>query len=99
MLWLLIFVACLVAVAVGYFFNIYVVLALSTLLCVLFVKDARRPNTLPGTSGKMGGMIMGLMILAPFVAVALLTSFIVNWELLLSLASAAAHFFSTFFLR
>jgi heme/copper-type cytochrome/quinol oxidase subunit 2 len=96
---LIILAACLIAVAVGYFFNIYVVLVLVTLLCVLFGREARRPNTLPGTSGKMGATIEGFMVLAPFVIVTLFTSFIVNRGLLLSLVLILAHFFSTIFLR
>lgn len=86
-------------IAIGYFFNIYVLLAISALLVSLFVIEARRSNTMPGTSGKMGGMIIGLLLWAVFFVPAWITSVIVNRELILSFFQAIARGLSVLLLR
>lgn len=87
------------AIVIGYFFNIYVVFALTLLLCFLFMREGRRPNSLPGTSGKMGAMIIGFIALAPFVIVMLITSIIVNRGMVASFFKTIAYYFSVIFLR
>ena len=96
---LIVVAACILAVVIGSFFNIYVVLTLAVFLCFLFWNDGRRPNTLPGTSGKMGAMIMALVVLAPFITIMVITSIIVNWGLVASFFQTIVHHFSIVFLR
>ena len=91
--------AALAALLIGYFLNIYVVIAIVVILCGYFVYEVKRPNTMPGTSGKMGGIFISIVVLAPFVLIALITTFIVNFALVMSLFGTIAHYAAQLFLR
>lgn len=73
-------VICGIAVGIGYFFNIGFVFGITFLVCMLFVFEGQRVNTLPGTSGKSGGMVIGFIVLTPFLCIMLLTSVMVNQD-------------------
>lgn len=92
-------IACLLAVIIGYFFNIYVVLTLGALLSYLYTKESCRPNPYPGTSGRMGAMIMGFIVLAPFVIIMLITSIIRNQDKVATFFKTVAYYFPMVFLR
>lgn len=87
------------ALLVGYFLNIYVVLVLLTTLVVYVAGEVRRPNPMHGTSGHMGGMFIGFVFLVPFVAVTVITTLIVNYEQLATLAGTIAQYAKQLLLR
>ena len=89
----------LLAIGIGYFFSIYSVLALTALLCFIYVREVFRPNPYPGTSGKLGGMIMGLIVLVPFTMSMLITSLIINRSKVVEFFKTIAYYFSIVFLR
>lgn len=96
---LVIVIACLLAVAIGYLFNIYVVLAFTVLLCFIYVKENSRPNPYPGTSGNMGAMIIAFIVLVPFIVTMLITSSIVNQDKAIAFFKTITRYFSIVFLR
>lgn len=84
-------VIALVAVSIGYFFNISVVFVLTFLLLGLFIFEGQRQHTLPGTSGKSGGMVIGFIVLVPFLCIMLFTSVVVNQDIVLGFLHKLGH--------
>lgn len=87
------------AFLIGYFLNIYVVLVLLVALFVYVARETRRPNTMPGTSGKMGGMFIGFVFLVPFVAVTVITTLVFNYEQVAALVNTVGHYAKQLLLR
>ncbi len=87
------------AFLVGYFLNIYVVCVLLVGLFVYVTYEAKRPNTMPGTSGKMGGMFIAFVFLVPFVVVIIATTLIFNYEQLASAITTIGHYAAQLLLR
>jgi hypothetical protein len=98
-IFLIAFAAAFVAVLTGYFLNIYIVVLLVAGLDAWFIRDAKRPNTMPGTSGKMGGVLISLVFLVPFTLVALGTSMWVNYDKIIALLGTIAHWANVLLLR
>lgn len=99
MLSLVIAIVCLLAFAIGYFVNIYMVFALVVVLCFLYFKEVCQPNPYPGTSEKMGGIIIMSILLGLFIIITLTTSIIFNQDRIVAFFDIIWHYTSILFLR